>query len=93
MLGKHSGRAALRERVKELGFELSDAELARVFDDFKALADKKKEVYDGDIEALVLKNEIGSVGARGTSRTCTWSAIRRASPPAGSCCATRMAAS
>ncbi len=62
MLGKHSGRAALRERIKELGFELSDAELARVFDDFKALADKKKELFDGDIEALVLKAEIGDDG-------------------------------
>ena len=59
VLGKHSGRAALRERIKELGFELSDAELARVFDDFKSLADKKKELFDGDIEALVLKAEIG----------------------------------
>jgi 2-isopropylmalate synthase len=58
VLGKHSGRAALRERIKELGFELSDAELSRVFDDFKALADKKKELFDGDIEALVLKHEI-----------------------------------
>jgi 2-isopropylmalate synthase len=62
VLGKHSGRAALRERIKELGFELSDAELARVFDDFKALADKKKELFDGDIEALVLKAEIGTDG-------------------------------
>jgi 2-isopropylmalate synthase len=59
VLGKHSGRAALRERIKELGFELSDAELARVFDDFKSLADKKKELFDGDIEALVLKAEVG----------------------------------
>jgi 2-isopropylmalate synthase len=62
VLGKHSGRAALRERIKELGFELSDTELARVFDDFKALADKKKELFDGDIEALVLKAEIGESG-------------------------------
>jgi 2-isopropylmalate synthase len=62
VLGKHSGRAALRERIKELGFELTDAELARVFDDFKALADKKKELFDGDIEALVLKAEIGESG-------------------------------
>ena len=52
----------MRERIKELGFELSDAELARVFDDFKALADKKKELFDGDIEALVLKAEIGESG-------------------------------
>jgi 2-isopropylmalate synthase len=62
VLGKHSGRAALRERIKELGFELSDAELARVFEDFKALADKKKEMFDGDIEALVLKAEFGASG-------------------------------
>jgi 2-isopropylmalate synthase len=62
VLGKHSGRAALRERIKELGFELSDAELARVFDDFKSLADKKKELFDGDIEALVLKAELGESG-------------------------------
>ena len=62
VLGKHSGRAALRDRIKELGFELSDAELARVFEDFKALADKKKELFDGDIEALVLRAEFGASG-------------------------------
>ena len=62
VLGKHSGRAALRERIEELGFDLSDEELERVFDDFKALADKKKEVFDADIEALVLKAEIGHAG-------------------------------
>jgi 2-isopropylmalate synthase len=62
VLGKHSGRAALRERIKELGFELSDAELARVFEEFKALADKKKELFDGDIEALVLKAEFAASG-------------------------------
>ncbi len=57
VLGKHSGRHALRERIKELGFELGDAEFARVFEEFKALADKKKELFDGDIEALVLRSE------------------------------------
>jgi 2-isopropylmalate synthase len=62
VLGKHSGRAALRDRIKELGFELSDAELARVFEDFKALADKKKELFDGDLEALVLKAEFVESG-------------------------------
>jgi 2-isopropylmalate synthase len=55
VLGKHSGRHAFRERVKELGFELDDLELNRVFEEFKALADKKKELFDGDIEALVLR--------------------------------------
>ena len=57
VLGKHSGRHALRDRVKDLGFELDDVEFARVFEQFKALADKKKELYDGDIEALVLQVE------------------------------------
>jgi 2-isopropylmalate synthase len=62
VLGKHSGRHALRERVKELGFELDDVEFARVFEEFKALADKKKELYDGDIEALVLQAEHSATG-------------------------------
>lgn len=62
VLGKHSGRAALRERIKELGFDLSDTELTRVFNDFKSLADKKKELFDGDIEALVLKSEVDTAG-------------------------------
>ena len=62
VLGKHSGRHAFRERVRELGFELDDAELNRVFEEFKALADKKKELFDGDIEALVLRAEGGSAG-------------------------------
>jgi 2-isopropylmalate synthase len=57
VLGKHSGRHALRERIKELGFDIDETEFARVFEEFKALADKKKELFDGDIEALVLKAE------------------------------------
>jgi 2-isopropylmalate synthase len=56
VLGKHSGRHAFRERVKELGFEVSDGELNLLFEDFKALADKKKELFDGDIEALVMRS-------------------------------------
>jgi 2-isopropylmalate synthase len=57
VLGKHSGRHAFRERVRELGFELDELELNRVFEEFKALADRKKELFDGDIEALVLRAE------------------------------------
>lgn len=53
VLGKHSGRHAFRERVKELGYHLDEDQLNRVFEEFKNLADKKKEVYDADIEALV----------------------------------------
>jgi 2-isopropylmalate synthase len=55
VLGKHSGRHAFRERVAQLGFELGELELNRVFEEFKALADRKKELFDGDIEALVLR--------------------------------------
>jgi 2-isopropylmalate synthase len=53
VLGKHSGRHAFRERINFLGYTLDDAQLQAAFDKFKALADKKKEVFDEDLEALV----------------------------------------
>jgi 2-isopropylmalate synthase len=53
VLGKHSGRAAFRDRLKELGFELGDNAFADAFERFKALGDKKKNVYDEDIIALL----------------------------------------
>ena len=52
-MGKHSGRAALRSKLKDLGFDLADNQLNDVFVRFKALADRKKEVYDDDLIALV----------------------------------------
>ena len=52
-MGKHSGRAALRSKLKQLGYELADNQLNDVFVRFKALADSKKEVYDEDLLALV----------------------------------------
>ncbi|MDR5652349.1 2-isopropylmalate synthase [Ruixingdingia sedimenti] len=52
-MGKHSGRAALRTKMRELGFELSDNQLNDVFVRFKALADRKKEIYDEDLIALM----------------------------------------
>ena len=56
-LGKHSGRAALRAKLKELGFDLADNQLNDVFVRFKDLADRKKEVFDDDLMALVTQNE------------------------------------
>ena len=53
VMGKHSGRHAFREKLKELGFELGDNALNDAFVRFKALADRKKEVFDDDIIALV----------------------------------------
>ncbi len=52
VLGKHSGRHALKQRISDLGYHLSDEQLNKVFEQFKALADRKKTVYDADIEAL-----------------------------------------
>jgi 2-isopropylmalate synthase len=52
VLGKHSGRAALADRAKALGYQLDSDQLNTVFDQFKLLADRKKEIYDGDIAAL-----------------------------------------
>ena len=55
VLGKHSGRHALREKVKELGFaaDVDDAAMSIVFERFKALADAKKEVFDEDVVAVI----------------------------------------
>lgn len=53
VLGKHSGRNAFRTRLKELGFDLSEQELNKAFLRFKELADKKKDVTDWDLEAIV----------------------------------------
>jgi 2-isopropylmalate synthase len=53
VMGKHSGRHAFREKLKELGYELGDNALNEAFQRFKDLADKKKHVYDEDIAALV----------------------------------------
>ncbi len=53
VLGKHSGRHALFNRLSKLGYKLSVKELEVVFEDFKGIADKKKEVFDEDLVALV----------------------------------------
>ena len=55
-MGKHSGRAALRAKLRDLGFDLADNQLNDVFVRFKALADRKKEVYDDDLIALMADN-------------------------------------
>lgn len=59
VLGKHSGRHALKQRVTDLGYHLTDDQLNRLFEEFKKLADKKKEIYDADIEALA-ENQLQS---------------------------------
>ena len=53
VLGKHSGRHALKTHLNEMGYEVSDDELTRAFERFKELADKKKVVTDADLEAMM----------------------------------------
>lgn len=53
VLGKHSGRHAFRDRLKSLGYQPDEETFQKVFDDFIELADKKKDIFDADIVALV----------------------------------------
>ena len=83
VMGKHSGRAALADRAKALGYQLTGEQLQSVFADFKILADRKKEIYDGDITALienklrgVLEEEWTLVNFRVTSATGTTPQVR-----------------
>ena len=69
VLGKHSGRHALKDRLAALGYNLVEAELDKVFSAFKILCDKKKEIYDADLEALVIHGQI-----LGTSSS-TWKLV------------------
>jgi 2-isopropylmalate synthase len=59
VLGKHSGRNAFRQRLKELGIEFkAEQELNAAFDRFKDLADKKHEIFDEDLQALVTEADL-----------------------------------
>jgi 2-isopropylmalate synthase len=62
ILGKHSGRAALKARAEKLGFTLADNQLKSIFVEFKKLADEKREVFDSDLEALILGEAVGTGG-------------------------------
>jgi 2-isopropylmalate synthase len=62
VLGKHSGKHALRDRLSNLGHELDDEQLNELFTRFKTLADKKKEVFDSDLDALALGLDPEAIG-------------------------------
>jgi 2-isopropylmalate synthase len=53
VLGKHSGRHAFRDRLKQMGYALSEEDLNKAFERFKHVADQKKEVFDEDLEAII----------------------------------------
>ncbi|MBN1571661.1 MAG: 2-isopropylmalate synthase [Deltaproteobacteria bacterium] len=56
VLGKHSGRHAFKERIRKLGYQLNDEQMEKAFKSFKKLADKKKDIFDEDIEAIVAED-------------------------------------
>ncbi|MBN9064129.1 MAG: 2-isopropylmalate synthase, partial [Rhizobiales bacterium] len=60
VMGKHSGRNAFRDKLKTLGYSLSDNQIQDAFVRFKELADRKKEIFDEDIESLVDENLAGA---------------------------------
>jgi 2-isopropylmalate synthase len=62
VLGKHSGRHALRERLAALGHAPDETALDQIFTRFKTLADKKREVFDSDLEALALGRDADALG-------------------------------
>lgn len=57
VLGKHSGKHALRDRLESMGYSVDGARLETIFESFKKLCDKKKDITDGDIEALVMEHK------------------------------------
>ncbi len=62
VLGKHSGKAAVIDRAKDMGFELEAHEVDDVMVRFKELADRKKRVFDSDLEAIITGKQAGTTG-------------------------------
>jgi 2-isopropylmalate synthase len=60
VLGKHSGRHAFKSRLQELGYEISDEEVNKLFAAFKELTEKKKEISDDDLKALLIEEKVAS---------------------------------
>jgi len=83
VLGKHSGRHALADRLLALGYQLSKENVDRVFEAFKALSDRKKYIYDEDLHVLVADDvyqipqhyELKSVEFRGGDQTKPWAKV------------------
>jgi 2-isopropylmalate synthase len=83
VLGKHSGRHALKDRVETLGYTLDSGEIDRVFKRFKEVADVKKDMFDEDLEAIIMDEvlrvpesyELLSLGAMSGSKTLPTSAV------------------
>ena len=68
VLGKHSGKHAFKSKIAELGYNVTEEEMEFAFIKFKAIADKKKTVYDKDIEAILAKESVQVPKAYTTER-------------------------
>ncbi|PAF43311.1 2-isopropylmalate synthase [Helicobacter sp. 11S03491-1] len=87
VMGKHSGRAAFREKIKALGFSVNEEELQNAFVRFKALCDSKKQVFDDDIRAIlneetthipqIFSLELTQVSASSSGKYCAALSIKR----------------
>ncbi|MDZ7697823.1 MAG: 2-isopropylmalate synthase [Deltaproteobacteria bacterium] len=62
VIGKHSGRHAFKQKLAELGYDFSKADLDRLFERFKRLADKRKEIFDEDLEVLIAEEILRDTG-------------------------------
>ena len=82
VMGKHSGRHAFKKKLAELGYELGDNALDEAFARFKALADKKKEIFDEDLIALVDDEIQADRPAHQGASTCRCTAAPGRSSPA-----------
>lgn len=58
VIGKHSGRHAFKDKIESMGYELTNEALEKAFEEFKKLADKKKQIFDKDIDAILTNREV-----------------------------------
>lgn len=87
VLGKHSGRAAFKDKIKSLGFSVSEEELNGAFERFKILCDSKKQIFDDDIRAIlneetthiprVFSLELTQISANSSGKYCAALSIKR----------------
>lgn len=75
VLGKHSGKHAFETHLEEMGYKLTEAELLRCFEEFKALCDKKKTVNDADIEAIIMHSAANEADTVSGGYTLDWFAV------------------
>ncbi len=75
VLGKHSGKHAFEDHLKKMGHNLTPEELLRCFEEFKILCDKKKNISDADIEAIVMHEATSEMTATESGYTLDWFAV------------------